>query len=246
MTPRGTPMSLTTQSIYLQRVRQFLCFLERKRVVLKSPAAELSLPVASSLPRRVLSEGEVSRLMEAPWPGSWRGKRDRSLLELLYGTGIRRGECVRLDVTDVDLQQSQLLIRNGKGRKDRLVPLAGRAADALDIYLTEVRPLLLEELGEKALFLTRYRKTVRRMAEVTVTAILRRHAEAAGLTGVHPHALRHSFATHLLRHGADIRHVQLLLGHQRLKTTALYTRVTLFELAQVIERCHPRERRSSP
>jgi len=136
-TPRNTPLSLATQAIYLQRIRQFFDFLVEHGVLLRSPAAELRSPVSSTLPRRILSEREASRLMTAPSSSSWRGKRDRALLELLYGTGIRRGECVRLDVTDVDLQQGRLLIRNTKGKRDRVVPLAGRAAATLDLYLRE-------------------------------------------------------------------------------------------------------------
>jgi len=183
-------------------------------------------------------------LMTAPSSSSWRGKRDRALLELLYGTGIRRGECVRLDVTDVDLQQGRLLIRNTKGKRDRIVPLAGRAAEALDLYVREVRPQLLQDPGERALFLSRYRKRAGRLADVTLAVLVRKHAAAAAIARVHPHLLRHCCATHLLRHGADVRHVQELLGHQRLKTTALYTRVSTKELLEVLDRCHPRDRRN--
>ena len=237
-----SPLSLATQAIYLQRVRQFFGFLVERGVLLRSPAAELRSPVFSSLPRRILTERETSRLMEAPSASSWRGKRDRALLELLYGTGIRRGECVRLDASDVDLQQGRLLIRNTKGKRDRVVPLAGQAASALNLYLREVRSQLLDNPEERALFLSRYRKRAGRMSDVTLAVLVRKHAVAAAIAGVHPHLLRHSFATHLLRHGADVRHVQELLGHQRLKTTALYTRVSTKELLEVLDRCHPRER----
>jgi integrase/recombinase XerD len=236
------PLSLATQAIYLQRVRQFFSYLVERSVLLRSPATELRSPVSSSLPRRILTEREASRLMEAPSLSSWRGKRDRAILELLYGTGIRLGECVRLDVTDVDLQQGRLLIRNTKGKRDRVVPLAGQAASALDLYLREVRPELLDNPGERALFLTRYRKQAGRLSDVTLAVLVRKHAAAVAIAGIHPHLLRHSCATHLLRHGADVRHVQELLGHQRLKTTALYTRVSTKELLEVLDRCHPRER----
>jgi integrase/recombinase XerD len=240
--PRTGPLSLTTQAIYLQRVRQFFDYLVARGALLRSPAAELSCPVASSHPRRVLSEREASRLVTAPSSSSWRGRRDRALLELLYGAGLRRSECVRLDVTDVDLQQGRLLVRNTKGKTDRIVPLAGRAALALDRYLREVRPGLVDEPGEKALFLTRYGKRARRMSDVNLAVLVRKHAARVDVSWVHPHLLRHAFATHLLRRGADVRHVQVLLGHQGLETTALYTRVSSKELLEVLDRCHPRER----
>jgi integrase/recombinase XerD len=245
MTPREMPLSLTTQAIYLQQVRQFFDFLVRRGVVFHNPAAELRMPRSSALPRRVLSEREVHRLVTAPSASSWRGRRDRAILELLYGTGIRRGECVRLDVTDVDLREGRLLVRNTKGKKDRALPLTGRAAAALDIYLRDVRPGLLDDgPAEQALFLTWYRKEVRRMADVTLAVLVRKYASRAGIDDAHPHGMRHAFATHLLRNGADVRHVQELLGHQRLTTTALYTRVSARELRDVVDRCHPRSRQA--
>jgi integrase/recombinase XerD len=175
--------------------------------------------------------------MAAPFPGSVLGKRDRAALETLYGTGIRRGECVRLDLTDLDLGQGVLLVRDGKGRKDRFVPVAGRAALALDLYLRE-RPALVSDPREGALFLSRFG---RRLGKVGLAALVARHALAARVSA-HPHALRHACATHLLKGGADVRHVQELLGHKSLQTTALYTRVGVEDLRQVLARCHPRER----
>jgi site-specific recombinase XerD len=141
----------------------------------------------------------------APWPGTPIGVRDRAILELLYGTGLRLGEAVRADVTVVDLARGVLIVRGGKGRVDRVVPLGGRAVAALDRYLTGSRPAL--DTGASGM-------------RVRIQAAARRLA--LRLT---PHGLRHVCATHLLRGGADVRQVQALLGHRRLTTTALYTRV---------------------
>jgi integrase/recombinase XerD len=240
-TPRGTPLSLNSQASYLQRVRSFFAFLVRRGVLLADPAAGLVLPSCSLLPRFVLTERQAARLMNAPSPATAIGKRDRAILETLYGTGLRRGECARLDVQDLDLRAGSLLVRNGKGSKDRVVPIPQRAALALNVYLRDVRPELATSSAERALFLTVWRG--RRLSEPGLVAVLRTHAWAAGIPRVHPHVLRHTCATHLLRGGADVRHVQVILGHRCLKTTALYTRVDVADLAAVLKRCHPRERR---
>jgi integrase/recombinase XerD len=241
VTPLGTPLTMNTQAAYVQRVKSFFAFLGRRGVVLRDPAAELVVPVGSALPRRVLTERQAEKLMNAPSPSTNVGKRDRAILETLYGTGIRRGECVRLDVADVRLIDGVLLVRDGKGRKDRVVPLPERSARVLDHYLGEVRPLLVRKASEPALFLTAWHG--RRLGEPAVFQMLDRRAREAGLGHVHPHALRHTCATHLLRGGADIRHVQEILGHRWIKTTALYTRVDIRDLQKIIARAHPRERR---
>lgn len=239
-TPRGCPLSLASQAGYLQRVRSFFGFLERRGLVLRSPAGEIVIPSSSPLPRIVLSVSQAARLMEAPLLETATGKRDRAILETLYGMGLRRGECVRLDIADLDLEERTLLVRDGKGHKDRLVPVPGRAADALCAYLKDVRPRLVVDPREGALFLTAW--WGKRLGEVSVSFLLRRHAKAAGIPKVHPHALRHTCATHLLKGGADVRHVQAILGHKKLQTTSLYTRVVVEDLREVLARAHPRER----
>jgi integrase/recombinase XerD len=239
-TPRGTPLSLASQAIYLQRVRSFFGVLERRGLLLVNPAAQLALPASSPLPRVILSERQAARLMEAPRPDTNAGRRDRAILETLYGTAIRRSECTRLDVEDLDLRQRTLLVRNGKGGKDRLVPIPGRAAVALDSYLADVRPQLVADPRERALFLTAW--WGRRLSQSALDHLVRWHGRAAGLPKLHLHALRHTCATHLLRGGADVRHVQAILGHRNLKTTALYTRVVIEDLYEVLARSHPRER----
>lgn len=236
----GTRLADATQACYLDAVRRFFTWLQRRGVLLESPAQDLRAPRVLRLPRRVLSEAEARRLMDAPSRFGVLGLRDRAVLEVLYGCGLRRGECLRLDLVDLDLAQRLLLVRTGKGKRDRLLPLTGQAVKALDRYLQDSRPELAQELREEALFLSRYGQ---RMGRTCLYLLLGKHARAAGLRGVFPHALRHSYATHLLQGRASIRHVQELLGHQSLQATAIYTRVSVEDLREVLTRCHPRERR---
>jgi site-specific recombinase XerC len=176
-----------------------------------------------------------------PDPFTVRGKRDRAVLELLYGTASRVGECERLDLPDVDLLRGQLFVRLGKGRKDRVVPVVGRAAAALDVCLRDSRPEAVHDPRERALFLTT-RGT--RLPVKRIEDLVRSHAKAAGITvRVTPYTLRHGCATHLLQNGADVRHVQKLLGHACVNTTAIYTHVAPEDLRRAVEKAHPRERR---
>ena len=234
-TRAGQRLAPASRAAALSVVRRFYAWLEVRAIVLQNPARILTLPRSTALPRGILTIAQAGRLMAAPFPGSSIGLRDRAILELLYGTGLRLGEAVRTDVTDLDLRSGLLLVRNGKGRKDRIVPIGGAAAIALDRYLTDGRPALVAPISA-ALFVSRHR---RRLAAVSLRVRLQHYGRRLGLR-LTPHALRHTCATHLLRGGADLRHVQALLGHRRLTTTALYTRVAITDLRAVIARCHPR------
>jgi integrase/recombinase XerD len=239
-TRRERILTPNSRRAILSRVRGFFGFLLREGVVLRDPTAQMPLPRPHRLPHPVLSEAQARRLMAAPHPSTWIGKRDRALLEVLYGSGLRASECRHLDLGDLDLARMTLLVRDGKGRKDRAVPLTGRAALALDVYFREARPDVARNAREPALFLSKYG---RRLSQTQLQAVVVAHAQAALIPGrVTPHALRHACATHLLEGGADVRHVQAILGHRRLETTALYTEVQVKSLARVIERSHPRER----
>lgn len=236
----GRQLSSSSKRTYLVTVRGFFAFLARSGVVLTNPARSLPLPRERRLPKTVLTEAEARRLVHAPSPWSVLGRRDRAILEVLYGTGIRRGECCRLDLMDLDLFEATLLVRNGKGKKDRLVPAPGRAALALDLYLRETRPELVRDPREMALFLSR---EGRRLHPTSLNLLVWKYGRAARISGRSSvHALRHACATHLLAGGADVRHVQQLLGHRSLETTAVYTRVDIRDLKKVLARSHPRER----
>jgi integrase/recombinase XerD len=234
-TRAGQRLAPASRAAALSVIRRFWAWLEARAIVLQNPARVLTLPRSRSLPRGILTIAQARRLMAAPYPGSPIGLRDRAILELLYGAGLRLGEAARTDVSDVDLRSGLLLVRNGKGRKDRIVPICGASATALDRYLTESRPALVAHI-ESALFLSR---DGARLGAAGLRARIHYHGRHIGVR-LTPHALRHTCATHLLRGGADLRHAQVLLGHRRLTTTALYTRVAIGDLRDVIARCHPR------
>lgn len=239
-TAKGTCYTAATQRSYMMTVQRLFRFLERQGVILQDPTLNLVFPSWKKLPRAVLNQAHARRLIANPDTLTPRGKRDHALLELLYGTAIRVGECERLDLKDLDLARAQLMIRSGKGRKDRVVPVVGRAAAALDVYLRESRPELVKDPREGALFITTWgtRLNVKRIQD-----LVRTNAKAAGIDiRVTPHTLRHGCATHLLQGGADVRHVQKLLGHSSVQTTAIYTHVDTHDLARVMEKAHPRER----
>jgi integrase/recombinase XerD len=233
----GRRLALGTQALYLSVIKRFFVFLEKRRLVLLSPAQAVPLPVRPRL-ARAIGEADVARLLQAPSAVTPLGQRDRAVLELLYGSGLRLMECVRLDLVDLDLKEGLLLVRSGKGQKDRYVPVTGRARASLLTYLQEARLLLAERRDDGSLFLSRMG---RRLGELSVRLIVKRAGARVGLK-VSTHVLRHSYATHLLKGGADVRHVQKLLGHKDLTTTTLYTKVDTSGLRAMVRRCHPRER----
>lgn len=231
----GGLLSVGTQAGYLSAVRSFFHGLKTQNRLLVDPSRGVPLPKRHGLPRP-LGERAVARMLATPKRGSVYGLRDRALLELLYGTGLRRSECVRLDLGDLDLDSGTLLVRDGKGKKDRYVPLAGEALRAVARYLRDGRPELAA--ASPAVFLSRYGE---RLSGLWVAKLVRDAGKAVGVKAS-THQLRHSCATHLLGHGADIRQIQELLGHKHLSTTALYTQVDLRDLHAMIDRYHPRKR----
>ncbi len=240
-TRRGTTFAPFTQSSCLMVMRRFFAFLERRSVLLSNPASGIRFPSPQRLPRAVLSRAQVLRLLETPSSVNSIGLRDRALLETFYGTGVRLEECRRLNVSDVDLQSEELWVRDGKGRKDRVLPIPRKSLRALERYFNEARPYLLHDLQEQAFFITR---AGRRLSRSTVQTLLHSYGLMAGIPhSVHPHALRHACATHLLEGGADIRHIQKILGHRDLHTTEIYTKVQTADLRKVLSRSHPRERK---
>lgn len=238
-TAKGTPYAVATQRTHLMAVQGFFRFLAREGAILDDPTRDLVLPSWRNLPRAVLNRTHARQLVGTPDPTTARGKRDRAILELLYGTAIRVGECERLDVQDLDRGRGLLHVRQGKGMKDRVVPVVGRAAEAVERYLSEARPELVKDPHEAALFITAWgtRLCVKRIQD-----LVRMHARAAGLDiRVTPHTLRHGCATHLLQGGANVREVQTLLGHRSVETTALYTKVAPEDLRRAVSKAHPRE-----
>jgi integrase/recombinase XerD len=198
-------------------------------VQLSSPKAWLNLP-------KVLSVKEVQTLLRQPDAADLRGVRDRAMLEVMYAAGLRVSELVGLKVDDIHLKETFLLSR-GKGGKERIVPVGRAAVEAVEKYLAEGRPKLLKRPTD-VLFLSRLGGAFTRQG---FWKMLRAHARAAKLTAkIHPHVLRHSFATHLLERGADLRAVQAMLGHSQITTTQIYTHVSRERLRRVYDKFHPR------
>ena len=218
-------------------LRHFYRLLVREGRLLADPTLLLEAP---KLPRglpKALSENEVEGLLRAP-ADSPLGLRDRAMLELMYASGLRVSELVGLVAAQVNLRQGVLRVL-GKGNKERLVPLGDEAAHWLQRYVGESRPLLLKGARSEALFVSNRRKAMTRQMFWT---LVKKHALTAGIAQkrISPHVLRHSFATHLLNHGADLRALQLMLGHSSLSTTQIYTLVAKEGLKRLHEQHHPR------
>jgi integrase/recombinase XerD len=244
----GAPLSFTTQGKRLISVRAFFQWMARQHHLLYNPASELELPRQQQrLPRHILSVAEVEQVLNAcdvsDPHGNPLGLRDRAMLETLYSTGMRRGELTALRIDDVDLARGTVFVRQGKGGKDRVVPIGERACRWIEKYLFHVRPDLVDVDDDGALFLAQHGEG---MQAKQLSVIVRNAIERANLErfhDVHPnaacHLLRHACATHMLENGADIRYIQALLGHADLSTTEVYTRVSIQQLKAVHDKTHP-------
>jgi integrase/recombinase XerD len=219
----------------LSAARGFYRFLLLDGHVKADPTAEICAPQGGQKLPRFLTQEEVERLLAAPDTSTPEGVRDRALVELLYATGLRVSELAALTVASVDMDGG-VLFCTGKGSKQRRVPVGRSAVDWLQRYRAARRVLLAGRESQR-LFVGYLGAPVTRQG---VWAMLKRHAAKAQIRGVTPHVLRHSFATHLLEHGADTRSVQAMLGHSDLATTQIYTHVTGERLRTVYERHHPR------
>jgi integrase/recombinase XerD len=236
----GRPYRATSVVRALSCVRSFHRFLLREGLAAADPTDAVVRPrTPRSLPRP-LSVDDVGRLLDAPRPNDATGLRDRAVLETMYGAGLRVSEVVGLDVDDVDIEDGSVRVL-GKGGKERDVPLGRYARAAIGAYLSRARPSLATARSRSALFLNRRGGRLTRQA---CWNAIREHAANAGIDKrVTPHTLRHSFATHLLEGGADVRVVQELLGHASVATTQVYTLVTKEHLREVYYTAHPRARR---
>ena len=243
--PAKGPLRPTTVARMLVSVRSLYKFLAREGRVERDPTIKVGSPKRPrSLPKAIALD-EVERLIAAPGTDGL-GRRDRAILETLYGAGLRISELVALDVDDVDLDERSVLVRAGKGKKARRVPLGRAAAGAIGDYVAVTRPGLASRAASSpggALFLN---ARGARLSRQGCWKILKGHADTAGLAErVSPHTLRHSFATHMLEGGADIRVVQELLGHASLATTQVYTLVGDGRLREVYLAAHPRAQAKS-
>ncbi|MGH2848875.1 MAG: site-specific tyrosine recombinase XerD [Thermoleophilaceae bacterium] len=218
-------------------LRSFYRHLRREGVRDSDPTAGLSSPRRSRKLPQVLTRGEVERLLSTPRGTDPHALRDRALLELMYACGLRASEAIGLELGDVDLEERMLRAR-GKGSKERIVPMGQQAARVLRVYLERGRPGLVKERVEAHLFVNFRGGPLTRQG---LYKIVRRHATTAGLADrMSPHTLRHTFATHLLAGGCDLRSVQEMLGHADVATTQLYTHLSSERLKDVYFRAHPR------
>jgi integrase/recombinase XerD len=237
---RDRPMSLNTQHNRLQGLRSFFRWLTRQHLLPFNPASEIELPrLGQRLPRHVLSPAEVESILSQPDLRTAAGLRDRAILETFYSTGMRRRELALLDLEDVDLERGLVRIRYGKGDKQRLVPLGSRAASWLDKYLQEVRPRLVQDPQERAVFVSLLGPA---LSPDWLSRRVSRYVGAAGLGPIGScHLFRHSMATSMLDNGAELRFIQQMLGHEQLTSTQIYTHVAVAKLKQVHAATHPAE-----
>ncbi len=234
---RDAGLSPRSVARHLSAIRQFHRFLAREGMAKDDPTAHVDSPRPWLHLPAVLSIEEVDRLLAAEVPATPQGLRDRAMLELMYASGLRVSELVGLRLADVDLGVG-VVRAVGKGNKERLVPVGDAAASRLRAYQADGRPRLEKARPSPFLFLGRHGGRLTRQA---FWQLIKRQAAAAGIRKpVSPHTLRHSFATHLLERGADLRAVQLMLGHADIGTTQIYTHVSRARLKAIYDKHHPR------
>ena len=228
----------SSQARYISTLRRFYKYLLARGVIGIDPTLKIAMPVKPSRLPKVLSEGQVEALLAAPQTATTLGQRDRAMLETLYATGLRVSELVGLKLHELNFDMGVVRIF-GKGGKERLVPLGEEAVDWLRDYLAEARPALLNERQSEDFFVTARGEGMTRQA---FWQMIKRYAVLAGMDPgrLSPHVLRHAFATHLLNHGADLRVVQMLLGHADISTTQIYTHIARERLKSLHAAHHPR------
>lgn len=249
----GHRLAVSTVARVLLTVRQLFRWAHRQGRLLFDPAAELVIPATRGSSRRLFPTREqVTRLLAAPDPSKPWEARDRVVLELAYGLGLRRCELHQLNVEDVGLTAQELRIRCGKGSRGRILPLSDRLAELLEGYLQGSRPQLLPSCGEPALWVSSDRLWTRpgpdgtRLGASRLSGLPALYARRAGLPSYGLHSLRHAFATHLLESGAPVQAIRRLLGHEHIDNTATYTHVSSEALKELLSERHPRGRNRKP
>jgi integrase/recombinase XerD len=240
----GDPLTFRAQHARLVPIRAFFKWCAKQNYLLYNPASELELPrLEHRLPKHVLTTTEVEQVLRQPDTSEAMGLRDRAILETFYSTGMRRSELMSLGVFDLDRERGTVMIRLGKGKKDRMIPIGERALRWIDRYQTQVRPELVIGRGNATLFLTQAGEA---FTPDRLTQLVRGYVEAAntGKSGS-CHLLRHTMATLMLENGADIRYIQAMLGHAELSTTQIYTQVSIRKLKEIHSATHPAKLRSA-
>jgi len=234
----GKPLSFKSQHNHLTSVREFFKWLTRNNFILYNPASELELPrLGQRLPKYVLSVSETEQVLSKAEIDNPLGLRDRAILEVLYSTGMRRRELINLAIYDLDFDRGTVFIREGKGKKDRTIPIGERALAWCEKYLNEVRPSLVFEPDDRIIFLTQAGEKFGgdRLSQLVKNYIVSADIGKKGSC----HLFRHTMATLLLENGADIRHIQAMLGHSSVTSTQIYTQVSIRQLKQIHTATHP-------
>jgi integrase/recombinase XerD len=237
----GNPLTFRSQHSRLVPLRVWFRWLARQHYILHNPASELELPrMEHRLPKAVLSASEVEQVLAQPDVGDPLGLRDRALMETLYSTGMRRLELANLKLYDLDTERGTVAIRQGKGKKDRVIPIGERAAAWVEKYIRESRPVLVTEPDDHTLFLSNAGEP---FSLDHLSNLVRTHVDASGIGKRGAcHMFRHVCATLMLENGADIRYIQQMLGHSDLKTTQIYTHVSIRQLKRIHAATHPAAR----
>jgi len=234
----GQPLSVRSQQALLWPLKAFFKWLSQNNHILYNPASELELPKAPPrLPQVILSVEEIERVMNLPDTTTAYGIRDRALLETLYSTGIRKNECANLGLYDIDSHRKTVMVRGGKGGKDRILPIGDRALYWVDLYRLEARQAFLTDANDPYLFLTDYGEPwlKNRLSRLVKQYFYHAEIEKPGAC----HLFRHAMATHMLDNGADLRYIQMMLGHSQLSTTEIYTHVSIEKLREIHAATHP-------
>lgn len=230
------PFAYGYQRALLEAVRGYFEYLTREKKFLCNPARDLEMPVKRVLPVEIPTAGEIDDMLEEIDTRYEAGKRDKAMLELFYSSGLRAGELLNLDIGDVDFEGGRIRIRDGKGGKDRVVPVGEKALQCLLIYVKKVRPRRAARKNETALFLSEQGNRMRSRMLYWMM-----NDRRGTRNNISPHKLRHACAVEMLRGGADIRHIQELLGHEWLSTTQIYTQMAPVDLKEAHQKYHPRK-----
>ena len=236
LTAKGSLLSPLTQSRTLTMIRGFTRFLREKDYLLHDPGESLKLPKKPKrLPKVILSQSEINKLLNAPDIQTNKGYRDRIILEILYDTAIRRAEVAHIKIADLDLKAGYIHVL-GKGNKERIVPLSKSVCELTQNYIIFVRPAYIAQ--DDGYLILNYQG--QKLSETAIWKIVRHYADLARIKKtVTTHTLRHTCATHMLRNGAPVRHLQEMLGHASLDSTQVYTRVTINDLKKIHAKYHP-------
>ena len=234
-------LTINVRTRCIVALKSFMRYLVKSHQVMVNFAADVEIPKQKKLlPKGIMSFKEVKRLLKQPDTNTRLGKRDRAILELLYACGLRNKELRSLKINDVNFEENIVYVNDGKGGKDRIVPFGKVAYRYLEQYIQKSRPTFLLDSAEQILFMG-YGK--RPISAEAVSDLVKKYVKQSGIRKkVTPHSIRHTFATHMLKRRASLRHIQILLGHKSLQTTQKYTHVEISDLKRAYQKYHPRAR----